>query len=560
MSHGFAQDPELESDGGHWSRTLELAAVPVIPLSPGPAYPAAEAPLASLPQPLGAPDTGRRWARLTRPPWPLLAVLTAQAALSARLIWSNTAYQDEGLYLWTGHLEITHLLYHVPIPQLQTYMSGSPVIYPIAAAIADSYGGLPAARALSLAFMLATTTLLYLTASRLFGRRAGVAAAAVFAALGPVQALGAYATYDAMAIFLLALATWLAVRGRGWTGEILLMAAGLMMASADATKYAAALWDPVVISLAALSPGLGAWRSVMRALRLTVYTAVPVVAAARAAGPSYLHGAVVTTLDRQLPDAGASVTTVAEVTSNLIGVLLLLGALAFAVSFTDTVRTRILCGVLTAAALLAPLHQAQIHVLTSLDKHVAFGAWFCAMAAGYLLARAADVSKEKGWRAAAAAAGIIAFAGIAQANAYFQAWPSSKQMIPVMRSLIRAAGCPCLASQNSVAYYYLAPLVLPGELTGPYYFAYWDKSAHQELTGLPAYRMAIRDHLFHVVEIDPAEEPGFFAPLARDLAVTPGYRLAAVMPTHGWGHGRIELWRFQPVRGAGGRKLGMPPP
>jgi hypothetical protein len=481
----------------------------------------------------------------------LLAVLVAQAGLSLRLIWSNTAYQDEGLYLWTGHLEITHLLYHVPIPQLQTSMSGAPVIYPIAAAIVDSYGGLAAARALSLVFMLAATTLLYLTASRLFSRRAGVAAAAVFAALGPVQALGAYATYDAMAIFLLALATWLAVRGCGWSGELLLIAAALAMASADATKYASALWNPVIIGLAAVAPGLGAWRSILRGLRLTVYTATPLLEAARVAGPSYVHGVVVTTLDRQLDDAGASVTTVAEVTSNLIGVLLLLGVIACAVSFTDTVRTRILCGVLTFAALLAPLHQAQIHVLTSLDKHVAFGAWFCAVAAGYLLARAADVSLEKGWRVPAAAAGIIAFAGVAQATAYVQAWPSSAQMIPVLRSLVRAAGCPCLASEENVAYYYLAPIVRPGELTGPYYFGYWDSSAHRELSGISAYRMAIHDHLFHVVEIDPAEKPGFFTSVARDLAATPGYRLAAVIPIPGWGHGRIELWRFQPDGRAG---------
>jgi hypothetical protein len=487
-------------------------------------------------------------------PWPLLAVLAAQSGLSLRLIWSNTAYQDEGLYLWTGHLEITHLLYHVPVPPLQAYMSGAPVMYPIAAAIADSYGGLAAARALSLIFMLAATTLLYLTASRLFGWRAGVAAAAVFAALGPVQDLGAYATYDAMAIFLLALSAWLALRGRGWAGEFLLMAAALAMASADATKYASALWNPVIISLAALTPGQSGARSVLRGLRLTVYTTTPLLEASRLAGSSYLHGAVVTTLDRQLNDANASALTVAQVTSNLIGVLLVLGVIGFAVSFTDTVRTRILLGVLSFAALLAPLHQAQIHVLTSLDKHVAFGAWFCAIAGGYLLARAGEASREKGWRVPAAAAAIIAFAGVAQASAYFNAWPNSARMIPVMQSLIRAAGCPCLASEQYVADYYLAPLVRPGDLIGPYSFGYWDNSAHRELTGMPAYRMAIRDHLFHVVEIDPAEKPAFFTSVTTTLAATPGYRLAAVIPIPGWGRSLIELWQFEPNARAAGRR------
>jgi hypothetical protein len=549
-----AQDPAWAGSNRYRPQALEFTPGPAISVSAGAALSGSEAPHAPVAQRLGEPDTGQRWARLTRPPWPLLAVLTAQAGLSLRLIWSNTAYQDEGLYLWTGRLEITHLVYHVPIPPLQTSMSGAPVIYPIAGAIVDSYGGLAAARALSLVFMLAATTLLCLTASRLFGRRAGIAASAVFAALGPVQALGAYATYDAMAIFLLALATWLAIRGRGWAGEFLLLVAALAMASADVTKYASALWDPVIISLAALAPGLGAWRSVLRGLRLTVYTAAPLLEATLVAGPSYVRGAIVTTLDRQIGDAGASVTTVAEVTSNLIGVLLLLGLIAFGVSFTDTVRTRILCGVLTLAALLAPLHQAQAHVLTSLDKHVAFGGWFCAIAAGYLLARAADLSPEKGWRVPVAAAGIIVFAGVAQAGAFFQAWPSSAQMIPDLRSMIRADGCPCLASDVNAAYYYLAPLVRPGELTGPYYFSYWDSSAHRELSGTSAYRMAIHDHVFHVVEIDPAEKPGFFTSVTRDLAATPGYRLAAVIPIPGSGRSRIELWRLQPDGRAGGRR------
>ncbi len=42
-----------------------------------------------------------------------------------------------------------------------------------------------------------------------------------------------------------------------------------------------------------------------------------------------------------------------------------------------------LLAVLATAAFLALLEQARIHTLTSLDKHLDFGAWFAAMAAGY---------------------------------------------------------------------------------------------------------------------------------------------------------------------------------
>ena len=74
--------------------------------------------------------------------WPLLAVLAAQAVLSARLVLSNTAFQDEGLYLRSGHLELAHLLHHAQIPDFASYFSGAPVIYPVIAALADQDAGL----------------------------------------------------------------------------------------------------------------------------------------------------------------------------------------------------------------------------------------------------------------------------------------------------------------------------------------------------------------------------------------------------------------------------------
>ena len=67
------------------------------------------------------------------------------------------------------------------------------------------------ARALSLVFMLGATTLLWATTRLLCGRRAAFFAVALFAVLGPTLHLGAFATYDAMSLFLVALAAWLVV-------------------------------------------------------------------------------------------------------------------------------------------------------------------------------------------------------------------------------------------------------------------------------------------------------------------------------------------------------------
>jgi len=117
--------------------------------------------------------------------------------------------------------------------------------------LADSYGGLATARVLSLFFMLAATALLYSTTRRIFDRRAAFFAAALFAGLGATQFLGAFATYDAMAVAMLALASWLGVRAAAMGRRarlFLLILAGAALALANATKYASGLFDPVVIA------------------------------------------------------------------------------------------------------------------------------------------------------------------------------------------------------------------------------------------------------------------------------------------------------------------------
>ena len=94
-------------------------------------------------------------------PWLLLVVLAVQAALSLRLVRADTAFDDEAMSLWAGHLEWAHWLHGTSIPPFPKYFSGAPVIYPPLGALADSLGGLAAARVLSLLFMLGATALLW---------------------------------------------------------------------------------------------------------------------------------------------------------------------------------------------------------------------------------------------------------------------------------------------------------------------------------------------------------------------------------------------------------------
>ena len=185
---------------------------------------------------------------------PLVVVLVLQAGLSVRLVGADTAFQDEAEYLWAGHLEWSHWLHGTVVPPFASYFSGAPGIYPPLAALAGTAGGLAAARLLSLVFMLGATALLWAAAGRLFGRRAAFFSCALFALSGPALHLGAFATYDAMSVFLLALASWLVVSASG-DGEAAgrMALAGVVMAAANATAYSTTLFDPVVILLALLT-------------------------------------------------------------------------------------------------------------------------------------------------------------------------------------------------------------------------------------------------------------------------------------------------------------------
>jgi hypothetical protein len=86
-------------------------------------------------QPHAPPSRGLAYVLSARR-WPIVVILLIQAALSLRLCWSNTDFQDEGLYLSAGYLQLGHHAQLVQIQQLQTWLSGSPAIYPRLGALA----------------------------------------------------------------------------------------------------------------------------------------------------------------------------------------------------------------------------------------------------------------------------------------------------------------------------------------------------------------------------------------------------------------------------------------
>jgi hypothetical protein len=505
-----------------------------------------------------ASHTRRRlWSTAAGARWMLVGLLVLQALLGLRLIRSNTAFMDEALYLWAGHLELAHWLHGTPMPgsiqSFPTYFSGAPTIYPPLGALFADHGGLVAARLLSLMFTLGTTALLYGTASQLFGRAAAFPAAAMFVVFGPTQFLSVFATYDPMALFLLALSSWLVMRARGRPSELLVVLAALVLGLADATKYAVALWDPVVICLVILTAERGKFRALLRGARFAGYVAGPLVyVLLHFGGKPYVQGIMFTTLDRQAQGASSAPFLVLAEALSWLWPLLALAAVGVGVSFGEPVRTRLICLVLTGAALLAPLHQAEIHTAVSLQKHVVFGAWFGCMPGGYVLARAAQLCQAKGWRVIAAAVSVVAFAGIVQANALFPGgWPNMSKAIREIRSAFPGTRCPCLFTADNVLEYYMEgrfPSNEYGLLTGPFYFAYNQPGRRNIITGATAYVTAIRHHYFSIIEIDPAENPGLFRSAVRTLAETNGYHRTAVISIPHWSRKVIEIWRYEAPR------------
>jgi hypothetical protein len=518
---------------------------------PAPA-PALRPPSLPAPDPPDPPDPRVARRRLAIP-LPLVVILTVQAVLSARLLHANTAFGDEALYLFAGHLEWAHWLHGARVPAFTTWFSGSPVIYPPLGALADSAGGLAGARLLSLGFMLAATCLLWGTATRLYGRRAAFFAAALFAVLGPTLHLGAFATYDPMALCLMALAAWCACGGRdreGVTGWILAAAGALILA--NATKYASAIFDPVIVVLAVLSayPRPGGKAALSRGALLLACLVCGLAVLFRLGGSWYLIGIGQTTTLRA---AGAnSAAQVLADSWDWTGVVLAAG-LAGVVLTAVTSRSRaslLLIGALAAAGLLAPLEQARIHTTVSLNKHVDFGAWLGAIAAGYAAARLADWLRPRPARVLAtlclgAAIIPVAAVGIGQARSMTN-WPGAARLVNFLRPRTDHGG-RFLAETDSVPEYYL-PRTSWRQWSNTASITMADGRSQDDNHAPARYARAIQNHYFSLVILNFSETPAMDLSIERDLSANPGYRLLPPVHWGGAAGGSYVVWQYRPPR------------
>lgn len=505
---------------------------------------------------VGGPGERKRGLRgfLFSVPWLLFGILAVQAVLSLRLVWSDTASQDESLYLWAGHAEWAYVLHGTPVPPFSTFMSGAPVVYPPVGALADALGGLAGARILSMCFMLGATVLLWSTASRLFGRRAAFFAAAIWSVLGSTYYLGAYATFDAMSLFMMALAAWCAVHVRARRDETLWMvaAAGALVV-ANAAKYASAIFDPLVIALAVLVavPVPGRRYAFMRGAAVFAYVTALLILLITVGGGRYISGIMQTTLARG--SGGDSIVSVLKESWQLTGVVMAIAAVCAVVVSLSRIELprKLLIVTLAGAGLLVPVEQARIHTLTSLNKHVDFGAWFAAIAVGYAVER---LIAAPPWRSARAVASIAlalaivlpAKAGIAQSKQIF-AWPNSTQFITTFTPIVKHTTGPMLVETPYISERFLAAGIQ------------WERWSNTQNIRLPSgrsisvqvaaqgqapvYEHYIKAGYFRVIALNFQTTPALDKTLSAYLAADKSYRVVATAP---YGTTHYTIWEYEP--------------
>jgi 4-amino-4-deoxy-L-arabinose transferase-like glycosyltransferase len=479
-------------------------------------------------------------------------ILAIQAFMSIRLIWKDTAYQDEALYLWVGHLEIAHWLHGVRIPAFPTYISGAPVVYPPLAAVADSLGGLVAARLLSLLLMLGATALLWCAVRILFDRSSAFFAAALWASLGPTIQLGAFATFDAMSMFLMAAAVCCVARAsvsRQATGWMLAAAAALVLS--NITAYSSMIFDPVLFALTALAPvkrfGLSVARTRLSSLLAYMVTLLTILA--KIGGSWYVQGFDHTVLNRV---AGTStIAGVVRSSWSWIGFLLVLGCVGFVIClFAERyLAQKLIFLTLLIAGLLAPAEQARIHTLTSLDKHADVGAWFAAIAAGYGVSKLISYVRPHLLRTAAYATCALAlcfplYAGAAQASALTD-WPDAAALVTRLGPVIASHPGAVLIETPSILEYYLSAGAQWKRWSSTYNITLPTGKVveHSGKVGYPGhpqtYRKYIQEGYFSVIALNHGLANSLDRLLIEYIAANHNYRPEAVIP---YGKSGYTVW------------------
>jgi 4-amino-4-deoxy-L-arabinose transferase-like glycosyltransferase len=491
---------------------------------------------------------------------PILLILVLQAAVSL-ITLRNTAFQDEALYLYAGRQIIHHWAGgHAPYENYAFYFSGYPYVYPVIGGFLDMLGGLELARGFSLACMLGVTAIVYLVTRRLFGKPAALFASAAYACTGVVLFLGRLATFDALCLFLLALATAFAVHAgmtekRPWIA----LAIGPVFVLAILAKYAGMLLGlPVFGVLAGLGVAfVGWWRTFARLALALASFAASLYIVYKIMDKSAFHAISGSTANRTAILPEPRLTLLLHVLE-MGGLTYLLAAIGLLLVLRHQPRFRLLAVVLFGSSWLAPAYHIYTQESISMFKHLAYGLFFAMPLAGYALAWLSGYGRQslpqayRGyWLSGVAVVLLIFTLGLGQSDTLYAGWADTSQLSTALHTQIRDGTGRILAEDIEVTRFDTLDITQPWQWNGVQFTYYVDAQHHQYL-GNPALAQAIKAGYYSWVELSFNESPGeaYFA--ASQMAATRNYDLIAVILfQNSYGKGHFYLWRRALVLGHG---------
>jgi 4-amino-4-deoxy-L-arabinose transferase-like glycosyltransferase len=156
-------------------------------------------------------------------------------ALALRTHWSyRTAFADEAYTLNSGWQLVRGQTTYAP----SVYM-GWEYLTTVPLALADSIGGLVAARAVNTFWGVLTVLMVTLIGRKIFGRPAGLIAGGILAVFGPAIFISTFATYDSLSVFLISLALYVWLEALLGDRTFLYPLGSVIIVLAVLTKYAA---------------------------------------------------------------------------------------------------------------------------------------------------------------------------------------------------------------------------------------------------------------------------------------------------------------------------------
>ena len=490
---------------------------------------------------------------------PLILILALQAIISLATL-HNTAFQDEALYLYAGRIIFHHWMGGpVSLDHYAFYFSGYPDVYPVIGGVLDMIGGLELARGFSLFCMLGVNAIIYSSTQKFFQRPAAIFASATYASLGTVLFVSRLATFDALCLFLIALAAAIAHQVSTSRHPWLALMIGPLLVLAVLAKYAAMLFALPVLGILVLCSlaFLGWWRMLLRLAMAIVTLVISLVVAYHFIDKAAFHAIAGSTTNRVSLIQKSSLELFMHVLQ-MGGIVYAAALLGVVVVFSRYQRLRLIALLLFASSWLVPAYHIYKHEAVSLDKHLAFGLFFamplagCALAwlSGYMQRTLSD-STGRYWLAGLSVVMLVFLLGTQQSQTIYASWANTSDLSYALHTQMRDGSGRFLVEDIEVARYDARDVSEQWQWNGLYYF-YYVNAAHQQLLGDPAVTQAIKDRYFALVELSFIYQPAEAQFIAQQMAASRNYDLIDKIPfQNSFGTGYFFLFRSTAVAGHG---------